>query len=374
MKITDRKTVAGYMKDIKAQFKKGQVLKTLIMNSDVSTVEAVKQVNPEFVKAAVAYIKYAEKQVRMGYVPLQYGKVLDSCEERKALQKAFTLDTPAKVQLFRPDWWLCAEELFIYNLLEAVFDASLLVEQGAARKFEELVDLYRTFKKVDEVEGWFFAYYDISVLFIDINTGRILRADNRVLRNKISKSRIIDIIRTKKRDGVFYELVLENGAHFPLMKNQNLTSGMWTQERIIKDNTKEYYQIHLKDRDNITGRPAVQFPAHIILLLAQCGINSIKHTILKDSLITCDHVDMTGSNNALQNLQLVTRRDNCLRAKSKDPIIKKTVCSYDLTEFWKFVEQSYNINKIDFKAKKESIADYWCEVLKEKSIEDILIA
>lgn len=374
MKLSERKTVQGYMKDIRAEFKKGLVLQHILENSDVGTVEAVKQANPDFVKAAVAYIKSAERLVKQGYSPCQCGKVVDSSEERKALQKAFTLDTRAKINLFRPDWWLSAEELFIYHLIEAVFDASLLVEQGAARKFTELVDLYRTFTKVEEVEGWFFAWYGKSVLFIDVLKGSIFRADHRVLRDKISQSKIVEIQRKKSKGKIVYELVLENGQRYPLMTDQHLTLGMWSIERILKDNKKEYYQIHLQDRDNITGRPAVQFPAHIILLLAQFGINTVKHTISKDSLITCDHVDMTGSHNDLSNLQLVTRRDNCLRAKAKDPIVKQMVCSYDLGSFWQFVEQSYNINKIDLRMRQENNKEYWSKVFKTSTVEDVLIA
>lgn len=373
MKITDRKSVQGYMKDIRVEFKKGQVLKHIIEKSDVGTVEAAKQANPDFVKAAVDYIKYAEKLIKEGYNPCQYGKVIYSSEERKALQKSFTLDTAAKIKLFQPDWWLSAEELFIYHLIEAVFDASLLIEQGAARKFEELVDLYRTFTKVDEVEGWTFAWYGKSVLFIDILKGRIYRADHRVLRDRIAKSKVVGIQRVRDRKSVVYELVLENGQRYPLMKDQHLTSGVWTIERTLKDNKKEYYQIHLQDRQE-NGRPAVQFPAHIILLLARFGINTIKHTILKDSLITCDHVDMTGNHNALENLQLVTRRDNCLRARGKDPIVKRIVCSYDLGSFWQFIEQSYNINKIDLRMRQESYKEYWNKVFETSTVEEVLAA
>ena len=372
MKLSERKSVQGYMKDIRAEFKKGQVLRNILERSDVGTVEAVKQANPDFVKAAVAYIKSAERMVKQGYSPCQCGKVVDSSEERKALQKAFTLDTQAKIDLFHPDWWLSAEELFIYHLLEAVFDASLLVEQGAARKFEELVFLYRTFTKVEEVEGWVFAWYGKSVLFIDTLKGRIYRADHRVLRDKIAQSMVVKIQRIKSRGKVVYELVLKDGQIYPLMTDQHLTAGVWTIERSLKDNKKEYYQIHLQDRESCSGRPAVQFPAHTILLLARFGINSIKHTISKDSLITCDHVDMTGSHNDLSNLQLVTRRDNCLRAKAKDPIVKQMVCSYDLGSFWQFVEQSYNINKIDLRMRHESYKEYWQEIFKTSTVEEVL--
>ena len=374
MKITDRKSVQGYMKDIRKEFKQGLVLKHIIEKSEVGTLEAVKQANPEFVKAAVDYIKYAERLVKQGYEPIQCGKVVDSSEERKAVQKSFTLDTVSKIKLFQPDWWMTAEELFIYHLIEAIFDASLLVEQGAARKFEELVDLYRTFRPVEEVEGWYFAWYDKSVLFIDVVKGRIYRADNRVLRDKIAKSKIQEIKRVRERNKVVYLLVLENGQKFPLMTDQNLTNSAWSFEKILKDNKKEYYQIHLQDRDNETGRPAVQFPAHTILLLAQFGLNTVKHMIIKDSLITCDHVDMVGNNNVLSNLQLVTRRDNCLRAKAKDPIVKNIVCSYDLGAFWRFIEQSFNINKIDLRMRQENIKEYWAPVLANNSVEQILVA
>lgn len=374
MKISERKSVKGYMKDIRKEFKSGKVLENIIKKSDIGTVEAVKKANPDFVKAAIDYIKYAERKVQQGYVPVQSGKVVESSEERKAVEKSFTLDTESKIKLFRPDWWMTAEEMFIYHLIEAIFDASLLVEQGAARKFEELVDLYRTFKPIEEVEGWYFAWYGISVLFIDTLNGRIYRADNRVVRDKISKSKIKGIERVKIQNKVCYELVLENGTRVSLMTDHRLTSGLWSAETILKDNKKEYYQIHLQDRDNETGRPAVQFPAHTLLLLARFGLNTVKHMVQKDSLITCDHVDMVGNNNVLSNLQLVTRRDNCLRAKAKSPIVKKFVCSYDLGNFWDFIEKSFDIDGVELRMRLDSLKDYWVERLKTTTVEEILAA
>ena len=145
MRMSKTKTAEGYLKDIRTAFKKGVVLRNLVENSAEETIEQAKEANPEFVKAAIDYIKYAEILVQQGYVPAQSGKVEQASEERKALVRAFTLDTTKKIKLFQPDWWLTGHELFIYHLIEAVFDASLLIEQGAARKFEELVDFYKTF-------------------------------------------------------------------------------------------------------------------------------------------------------------------------------------------------------------------------------------
>ena len=372
MRMSDRKSAEGYIKDAKAKFKKGNVLKEVISNSAEETINLVKQANPELVKAAVNYIKYAERLVKSGYTPSQSGYTEESSEEREALQKAFTLDTAKKVRIFQPEWWETAQELFIYHLIEAVFDASLLIEQGAARKFTELVDLHKSFMTIEEVDGWSFAYYGKTVLFIDTNRGRICSVSSRVVRDAIGKSPIKKIERKREGKHLLYALVLKNNKKFLLMSDQKLTPCMWKVENSVKDTHKEYLQVYLKDRDETTDTPMVRFPVHIILLLAQYGINPIKHTILKDSLITCDHINMQPKQNQIDNLALVTRRDNRLRAAAKDPIVKQTVCSYDLIQFWKHVESSFRMNKIDVKMQKEALTDYWTPILNTKSAEEIL--
>ena len=371
MRLTERMSTEGYLKNIRKDFKKGTVLQNILENSDFTTVEEAKQANPEFVKAAVDYIKYAERLTQQGYIAPQTGKVTDSSEERKALQKAFTLDTADKVKMFYPEWYLTAHELFIYHLIEAVFDASLLVEQGAARRFEETATLYKSFYTVKEIEGWTFAYYDRTILFIDLNKGRISTASNRVLRDKIGNSDIKGFKRTTVEGKVVYSVVLNNGEVIDLMKDQKLSNTLWSPCHTLKDSKKEYYQICLKPRVS-DEEPMVQFPAHMILLLAQFGINTVKHMLSKDGLTTCDHVDMTGNRNILSNLEITTRKDNKLRACSKDPITKQIVSSYNLADFWQHIEQSFNLNKIDVKIKKENMLDYWSQVLNGKTVEDVL--
>ena len=371
MRLTERMSLEGYLKNVRKDFKKGTVLQSVLQSSDYTKVEEAKQANPEFVQAAVNYIKYAERLVQQGYIAPQTGKVTDSSEERKALQKAFTLDTTDKIKMFYPEWYLTAHELFVYHLLEAVFDASLLVEQGAARRFEETIELYRSFYTVKEVEGWVFAFYDRTILFIDLNKGRISRVSHRVIRDKIGNSSIKGFKRAAVEGKVVYSVVLEDGQVIDLMRDQKLSTSKWSPCHTLKDSKKEYYQICLKARMS-DDEPMVQFPAHMILLLAQCGINVVKHMLSKDGLTTCDHVDMTGNRNILSNLEITTRKDNKLRACSKDPITKEIVSSYNLVEFWQHIENSFNMNKVDIKIKKEHMADYWGQVFKEKSIEDIL--
>lgn len=371
MRLTERMGTEGYLKNVRKDFKKGTVLQNILESSDYVTVEEAKQANPEFVKAAVDYIKYAERLVQQGYIPTQTGKVTDSSEERKALQKAFTLDTTDKIKMFQPAWYMTAHELFIYHLIEAVFDASLLVEQGAARRFEETVTLYKSFYTVKEIEGWTFAYFDRTILFIDLQKGRISTASRRILRDKIGDSGIKEIKRTTDKDIVTYSVVLGNGEVIDLMKDQKLSTSIWSPCHTLKDSKKEYYQICLKPRVS-DDEPMVQFPAHLILLLAQYGVNTVKHMLLKDGLFTCDHVDMMGNRNILSNLEITTRKDNKLRACSKNPITKEIVSSYNLVGFWQHIEKSFNLNKVDVRIKKENMVDYWSQVLREKSVEEVL--
>lgn len=366
MRLTEKKSVDSYIKEVRKKFITGNVLKEVLLSSEYSTVEEVKRVCPEFLKAAVAYIKYAEHQVKVGYMPPQSGWVLPSSEERRALQKTFSLDSIEKVNLVYPSCWLSGYELFIYNLLEALFDAALLVEQGAERKFRELVLLYRSMKKVVEVDGWYFATYGGTVLFINTNQGHIYSIKCSKVARVVRSVGIKEIKRVAEKSS--YVLVLNDGSELTLMEGQVL-SPFWHREKLLKDHTKEYQNIILKE-----GSPKVQFPVHIVILLAKFGVNTVKHLILKDSLLTCDHVNMMPSVNAVENLEIVCRRDNTLRAKSKNPSVKKAVYSYNFCTFWESVEASFGMNRKEMLIRIESVRDYWVSELERATVEEILVA
>ena len=228
MRLTEKKSVEKYLQEVRKEFKAGRVLEDLLETSAVESVEEVKKACPDFLKAAVSYIKLAEVKVQQGYIPTQAGLVCDSYEERKQLQRTFTLDDMQKIKVFYPDWWLSGYELFIYHLMEALFDASLMIEQGAERKFRELVTLYRSFKRVEEVDGWYFAIYEKSVLFINTLSGKIFSLKKSRVTKFISDVGIKEINRENEKGDVFYFLVLKDGRKVPLMKNQNLPLAMLT--------------------------------------------------------------------------------------------------------------------------------------------------
>lgn len=372
MRFSNKKSVEGYIKTVRAEFKKGTVLEDILKKSAAESVEAAKKANPELVKAAVDYILYAESKVMKGFSPSQAGWVEDSCDERKALQKAFTCDTEEKRKLFKPDWWLTGYNLFIYHLLEAVFDASLLVEQGAERKFGELVEFYRSFFKDDESVNNFFAFYDKKVLYIDVQHGQVFSVCHSVIKDRIRKRGIKGFERVETKWGLEYHLVYKDGTTQLLKWRDRLLDTAFKKEHILKDNNKAYYQVVLKPADLEQKQPAVQLPAHIILLLAEYGLDAIKQTICKDSLITCDHVDMCGNNNKIWNLQLVSRRDNTLRAKCKNDEVLKNVYGYDLGAFYKYIEGTFQMNKKEVKFQQDYTREFWEGVLKEKSALEVL--
>lgn len=58
MRYSNKKSVEGYIKTIRAEFKKGTVLEEILKKSAAESVESAKKANPELVKAAVDYILY----------------------------------------------------------------------------------------------------------------------------------------------------------------------------------------------------------------------------------------------------------------------------------------------------------------------------
>ena len=83
---------------------------------------------------------------------------------------------------------------------------------------------------------------------------------------------------------------------------------------------------------------------------------------------------MVPSQNGINNLEMVTRKDNLLRAKSKDVNIKKCVYSYNLGAFWEFIEGSFKMARSEVRMRKEIMTEYWTPILKEKAAEEILLA
>ena len=372
MYITDRMSLDGYLKRVNDNFKKGKVLENVLCASAPSSLLEVQNAMPDFLEASIAYIKLAERLAKEGFVPEQKGICTPSSEERKALVKSFSINSEARRMLFSPAWYMTSYELCIYQLLEAVFDASLLVEQSAQRRFREMVDLYRSFVPVKQYGDCCFSINPTCILYIDLDNGCVYELTDEKILGKLNSSEAKEVV---------YEADLPSrkNAYFLRLKNNEsielMVDGVLNEKfkkcNFIKDYTKDYVQIRLQPR--IGEKPAVQFPVHIVLLLAKFGINTMKHFLLKDGLVTCDHIDMHGGNNLLQNLALVTRKDNKLRATGKDKEVLEYVCNYNLKEFFTHIEECQFMNKIDVKIKQECLRDYWSKQLLGKSVEELLL-
>ncbi len=372
MYLTDRMTVDGYIKRVKDDFKKGVVLKKVLYGSSPSTLSEIQNAMPDFLEAAVGYIKLAENLYKQGFVPEQKGLCTPSSAERKMVVKTFSINSAERRNLFYPAWYTTSYELCVYQLLEAIFDASLLVEQSAQRRFRELVDLYRSFVPVKQYGDCCFSINPQCVLYIDMDNGCVYRFTDEDVLNELN------LIGAK---GVLYEAILPSHVDGYFLKLNNnkiielMTDGVLNEKfekcNFIKDYTKDYVQIILQPRVGET--PAVQFPVHIVLLLAKFGINTMKHFLLKDGLMTCDHRDMHGGNNILQNLCIASRKDNKLRATGKNKEVQEYVCNYNLKSFFNHIEQCQCMHKVDVSMKQDFLKDYWDEQLKDRTVEEILL-
>ena len=360
MYIKNIKNIDRLIERLRISYKKGEVLTNILKTSDYSSLEEVKKAMPDFVNAMVKYISFAEMEVRKGIIPVQFGLVVESPDERKEVNRAFTIDNSVKRKLFYPNWYLTAHEDFMYRLIEAYFDITLLTEQGAIRKFKEFVKLYNSLIPAVELGDCFFGIYDAAVILINVSSGCIYKLKSTKIKNKIKKYGINSIQYDEISNE--YQLILKNKLKYSLTKNGKITSIM-SDCRSKKDKTKEYYQVTIIGRDKKNNLPAVQFPAHSLVLLAKYGLNVAKHCLSKDGLLTCDHVDMVGNNNKARNLEIVTRVDNCIRARGKDPIRKEAVCSYDLADYFMHICQCYCMDKKDVAFKINYLNDMWKEKL-----------
>ena len=348
MYINDKKSIDRSVDEVFRRFRKGNVLEELVRSSNFYSLEEVRKAMPDFVNAMVKYIAYAEKQARKVIRPVQYGLVVESSEERKAVNKSFTIDNDIKKSLFYPQWYKTAHEDFMYRLIEAYFDATLVTEQGAIRKFKELTELYRGLIPATKLGNCFFGIYKSTVILINLDNGCIHKLNSKAIdgENKIfgikniEYNTVLDV----------YQLVLNNSSKIPLTKSGVTTSVMQECNK-LKDKKKKYYQVTLVSGNSVKNIPAVQFPVHTIILLAKYGLNIAKHCLNNDGLITCHHIDEIGNNNNPNNLEIVTRKDNYLITRGKDPVIKQAVSSYGLTSYFNHIMECYKMNKkdIDFK-------------------------
>ncbi len=376
MRFEDRMSVNSYVNKVRVLFKKGKVLEDILMGSSEDTIDSLRNSCPEFYENALNYIKYAEKQVQNGFIPSQEGKSMESTEERKALNKSFTLNTQEKVAAFTPNVFITAHESFSYQLLERVFDASLMVEQSAIRRFEELVELGKSFVELEDEKGCYFGRYGNMMVFVDTNRGLIFRGTSSLLKKAIEIRGYDRIERTVewndilKKDVSFYELVFKDGTRMTLRRNQNVTY-IFEKCQALKDNKKSYYQVILQSATD--DRPKVQMSSHVMIILAKYGINMAKYLILKDSLFTIDHLNMCGNCNKISNLEITSRIDNKLRACGNDEV-QTIVYSYNFIDYWKHIEHCYTcMDKKDIRFKKNYLKELWTEVLKEKTAEEVLM-
>ena len=377
MRIKKKMTANSYLKAARLKFKKGIVLDEVLNGSSPESIIEVKKANSEFLSAAIDYIKLAEKKVQEGYIPPQEGRFVKSSEERKRLVKSFSFDTEERRKLFYIAPYSTTYESLPYQLLEATFDASLMIEPLAEKRFRETWAFYNSFVGfLDDVNSRaYFSTYGDHIFFIKPSDGTILKLTSKpvIARVKtVGVKTVMLLSRSGDKPCGMYLIFKDNQMLllFDLEKSC-LVEGLFENYDVLKDKNKLYYQICVKNAtDNAS---AVRFNAHTVIILAEYGIDVAKHMVLKDSLITIDHLDGVGNHNSATNLQLVTRRDNKLRAVAKDVEVRKSVYAFDFAPFFAFVDSCFNMDKLDVKMIVDWIAEIWSKKLAESTPETILL-
>lgn len=373
MFITKKMTVDGYIKRVRDTFKKGTVLESILKGSSKDSIDELRECNSEFLKAAVDYINLAQIRAKQGYIPEQYGLNTDSTEERKMLNKTFTVDSEVKRKIFYPEWYDTAFENCTYQLLEAVFDASLILEQSAERRFRELWGLYNSLVEVKDELGNtnYFSTYCDYILYISVTEGVIYRLNDALVK-AVKKYGIEDfkVYRNLEFGTDDVKLIIKGFGEFNLIEN-GIRHRMVPCD-MVKYNKRDYLQIVLKEKVD-TEHPRVQFNVHLVLILAKFQLNTAKHLLMKDSLISVDHLNMNPKNNTFSNMQLITRRDNKLRAVSKDERVRKAVYGYSLDYFFTHIENCFKMDKKDIKFKVDYLKEYWDEKLLSSTAEELLL-
>lgn len=354
---------------VRKEFKKG-VIEDLVRSSAVNSVDEVKKVYSDFVKAAIEYIEYAEVMAKKNYRPLQYGKAVAPSELKKAVNRTFTVNSELKKKIFYPEWYELAQEDFMYNLLERLFDASLILEQSAERRFREMVNFFNGMISATSLGKCFFALCENKLFYIDLDKGVVYEPSKR-LQELIKEYGIKDF--TYSNYDLCGWLYLNNRYPIQVVSDGKLNRDCFKPCDTVKDNAKEYLQLKVKSRED-SMHPAIQFPIHTIMVLAERGINVAKFFVISDSFFTCDHLDMQPKNNSIFNLQLVTRRDNIIRAKGKDPIEKKIVSSFDFGYYFNHVAMCDTTDKKELKFRKNHIREVWEEKLVGTSAKEYLLS
>lgn len=366
MKFEKGMSSERYLSEVKENFKNNDIFEEIVKKSNYSSMCDVNKANRDFVLASIDYLENARFKISKGFTPSQGNHFELESEERKVLCKKFNCRTKERQNIFNPQYYngVKGQNLFIYNLMEAVFDASLLVEPNMQNKFEVMVELYNSLVEVKS--GCYIGYFESAVLYVDTVVGKIYRIKNHSIKKELKKG----IIGFRKQNNDIYVRIPFNS--FRVIEKGELVEKLWVEAAIQNSPSRPYNIFYL--RGKTPEHKALRVHNHEIILLAKYGINAMKYTLSKLSMVACDHVDRNKKNNHPNNLEMICRVDNVPRALLQDEEEKNLLYSYNLNDYFEFIENCLKDISPEEEEKQKAKDIFWNVVFRSKQAKEIILA
>lgn len=274
-----------------------------LAQANEETIELFKQYDPELVETLETYID----RVVSGKEAEDAGLCEPASVLRGRLVARFSLEVNdglySMMDAFIPQY-----NSYLIELLETVFDMSLLVEQAALRMFHQTYAFQRTIKQVGSFE--FMGYYGGWVLHIDTYTGTIRKLKHRfksgIVGMEVDSKTGTVVIEEKGLEGIDTVKPLRHIVY----KNWGL-QGEWKETATKKvEKGKVYLKTQLSNAEEDYWGTAFTMLNHQIIALCIFGFDLLKHCRGNTGLLSVDHINKDTLDNSAENLRIISREDN----------------------------------------------------------------
>jgi len=245
-------------------------------------------VKPQYYNLLSEYLKVTKQPGQRGAVLKLMGNA-EQEEIRKELGRAFTLTEAEYLDIYR---FNPQNENTLVDFLNGVFVCDYLNNKEVSYRYHELEDIVSQFK--------------------EISTNLFMYENNRAIKFVLGVS------------GRCYEYV--KGANYlktEVSENEVKMTYKDGREEVIFDgqafstNFKDGFCRLDKGYLRFSAGKEIYFRAHVLITALVYGVDILKFTLGRNSLLTIDHIDGDETNNKLSNLRLVTRKDNRILAGGK---------------------------------------------------------
>ena len=212
-----------------------------------------------------------------------------ACDERKELLKTFSLSTPDYFMYYMSSK---NGEKPLHVLLETVFACDLLHDEEVSRRYNELVYAVSKFEEV--IPNIYLCVTERYIYVANAMEGKFI---------KYKRSSSSDVLKFVAEGYDCYRdiyVVYKDGSIDCICEYGKFNENYDSAEVVID---KEYSRVMID---------WCFFRAHTLLLALTYGIDLVKHTLGRYSLLTIDHINGISYDNRINNLRVITRRDNTL--------------------------------------------------------------